>query len=269
MAEDCEFVDCPEEFIVELKRGGTRADLFTFRQRPSEMEPKFHYPMEMDSLAVLPIESYEKWWKTQIKDKTRNMVRKAGKKGVTLQFTGLTDEFVRGIHSIYNESPLQQGKPFRHYGKDLATLAMEHSSFLDRSEFIGAYCEGRLIGFAKMVYNGGFANLMNIISLISEREKAPTNALIARAIERCAEKGVGLLQYGMWSRRSLGDFKAHHGFQCFKVPRYYVPLNCKGHLMLRLGLFKKIVSRLQGGWVDRLVELRARWYSMKYRKLVE
>ncbi len=64
--------------------------------------------------------------------------------------------------------------------------------------------------------------------MISERDKAPTNALIAKAVEICAEAGVGLLQYGIWSRRSMGAFKKHNGFQAVEVPRYYVPLNWRG-----------------------------------------
>lgn len=267
LAEGCEFVGDPVSFISKLKRNGAKADLFTFRQRPSEREPKFDYPMERESLAILPIDSYEKWWKTQIKDKTRNMVRKAGKKGVILQSSELTDEFVSGISTIYNECSMRQGKPFRHYGKDLATLRREHSSFLHRSEFIGAYCEGRMVGFAKVVYDGDFAILMNIISLISERDKAPTNALIARAVERCAQRGVGLLQYGTWSRRSFGDFKLHHGFKCVDIPRYYIPLNYRGRLMLSLGLIKDIGQQLPAAWVDRLVDFRARWYSIRNRKV--
>jgi len=268
-SEDCEFVTNPQRFVAELARNNRGADLFTFRQRPSERDPKFDYLMDWEGLAVLPIESYEKWWKTQINDKTRNMVRKAGKKGVNLEVSELTDEFVRGIHAIYNECPIRQGKPYRHFGKNLEVLQREHSSFLDRSEFIGAYFEGRMLGFAKVVYNGDFANLMNIISLISERDRAPTNALIAKAIEHCAQKGIGFLQYGVWSRRSFGDFKLHHGFEHFKVPRYYVPLNSKGGLMVRLGLWKSIGARLPEGWIDRWAELRGRWYSFKYRKFLK
>lgn len=259
-----EVVEDPEVFMSGLKNENLKADIFTFVQKLPDTKPRYKYHMELDKLAVLPITTYENWWKKQINDKTRNMVRRAQKSGVEVRVTEFTDELVRGIAEIYNESPLRQGRPFKHYGKDFETLKRDHISYLERSDFIGAFFRDELIGFVKLVHSKGFSNLMQIISKVAHREKAPTNALIAKAVEICAQRGVPYLNYGVWSRRGLGDFKKHHAFEKFDKPRYYVPLNLKGKLALKFGLHQKIAEHLPGSWVDFLVDIKIKWYTLKY-----
>ena len=100
-------------------------------------------------------------------------VRKAGKKGVTtgLEVTGLTDDLVRGIKQIYDECPIRHGKKSRHHGKSFDVIKHEHAKFLDRSEFIAARFQNRLIGFAKVVFQMGRVvalsqHSMNLIALL-------------------------------------------------------------------------------------------------------
>ena len=125
--EGYDFVDDPDRLGKAISAVGLRVDLLTFVQRIAEPEPKYTYHLEWDTLAVLPIENYEHWWKRQINDKTRNMIRKAQKKGVALRTMILDDELVREIKSIYDENPIRQGKRFKHFGKDLETLRRAHA----------------------------------------------------------------------------------------------------------------------------------------------
>src|SRR5687768_14502046 len=76
-----EFVSDPAEL---LKVGGAaiNADIFTFLPEFHQRTPVSKFYWEPDSIAVIPLTTYEHWWKQQISDKTRNMARKAGKKGV-------------------------------------------------------------------------------------------------------------------------------------------------------------------------------------------
>lgn len=254
----------PEAVLGRLRKNGLRADLFSFAQRLSQPEPRYTYYRQMEPVAILEIGTYEQWWKATINDKTRNMVRKAGKKGVTVEITNYTDDLVRGIKHIYDECPIRQGKRSRHYGKSFETIKREHGTFLDRSEFIAAHLGDRLIGFAKLIFQKDFASVMNLIALIAERDKAPTNALMAKAVERCATRGVDLLHYGVWSRRGFGDFKMHHGFTCRHIPRYYVPLTRMGAVALQLGLHRSLAARLPDSWLDRFANLRMKWYSWRY-----
>src|SRR5262245_11145183 len=78
-----ETVSDPASFLAEIGRSGTRIDLFTFLQGAADRTPKFTYHVEKDPIAVLPITTYDAWWKS-LKDKTRNMVRKATKSGVEI-----------------------------------------------------------------------------------------------------------------------------------------------------------------------------------------
>lgn len=262
-AEYYEYVTDAAAAVAELKKSGKAGDVFSFLQETIDRTPRPDLYHEFESISVVPITTFEQWWKKQINDKTRNMVRKAQKAGVELRPVTYNDDFVQGIVRIYNESPVRQGKPFSHYGKNFATIKAEHSSYLDRGEFIGAYHNDELIGFVKLVHGRGVSNLMNIISMISHRDKAPTNALIARAVEICAERGVSCLHYGLWSKRGLGDFKKHHAFERLDVVRYFVPLNFRGHLALGLKLHRKAADILPEKVVDVLAGLRGKWNARK------
>ena len=264
-AEYFECIDNPGGFVAKARAAGLRADIFTFLPALADRNPRHDLHFEQESISVLPITTYENWWNRQINGKTRNMIRKAQKSGVEVRVVEFTDEFVNGIVAIYNELPLRQGKPFKHYGKNFETLKQAHITFLERSEFIGAFYGNELIGFVKLVHDKGISSMMQIISKIAHRDKSPTNALIAKAVEICAGRKIPCLHYGVWSRRTLGEFKRHHAFEEFKVPRYFVPLNARGKLFLALGMHRKFSEYLPVRWQDFLANFRAKWVSFKYR----
>jgi hypothetical protein len=260
----------PEGTLAQLRALRPRIDIFTFMQTLPHTTPAHRYAMEWDNLAAVPVSTFDEWWTKQINAKTRNMVRRAEKKGVTVREAPFDDELVRGICGIYNESPMRQGKPFWHYGKDFDTIRRISATFLDRSIFIGAFLEGELIGFIKLVTNqdNGQAACMHIVSMIKHRDKAPTNALVAQAVRSCADRGIPYLvysnfSYGAKQNDSLSDFKEHNGFKRIELPRYYVPLTLKGKIALRLGLHHKIADRLPEPLLARLRKIRSAWYHHK------
>jgi hypothetical protein len=263
--EGYDFVDDPHHVLSELKTQRIDADIFVFTQRLSEQSGKYTYLCETESLAVLPITTYDHWWTKQINDKTRNMVRKAAKKGVVLRIAEFNDELVSGIQAIHNEHPLRQGKPFKHYGKPFEIVKRDHASFIDRSVFIGAYFQDELIGVVKLVHQGEWANLMQIISKLSHRERAPTNALIAKSVEICAERNVPQLQYGQWSTRGIGDFKLHHGFRRRDVLRYFIPLTAKGRIALKCKAHRSPSTMLPSRLVNFMMDMRTKWYHFRFR----
>lgn len=264
-AEYYEVLDSPRDFVAELETSKIGADLFTFLQSASDTTPHFNYHLEWDSISVLPITSYENWWKHQIHDKTRNMVRKGQKKGIDVRLTPFDDALVQGIMDIYNESPVRQGRKFWHYGKDFETIRRDHITFLERSDFIGAFDGKQLVGFIKLVHCRNVSSLMQIISKMSYRDKAPTNALIAKAIEICAERNVPNLHYGVWSRGGLGEFKVRHGFRRVDLPRYFVPLTAKGAFALESCLHRPLNKYVPEEWIDTFNSLRTKWYALRYR----
>jgi hypothetical protein len=270
------FLDDPEPILDGLQRCGKRIDLFTFVQRLPESKPKYHYPMVWDNFAALPVSTYDHWWTNQIRSYPRNRARQAEKKGVKLREVPFDDTLVKGIWEVYNETPVRQGKPNAHYGKDLETVYREAATFLDTSVFIGAYLGNELIGFAKLTWDETRtqANLMNIVSMVRHKDKAPTNALIAQAVRSCAERNIAYLvyqhfSYGKKQRDSLGDFKENNGFQQMDSPRYYVPITPFGHVAIRLGLHRKLIDRVPESIASRFRAIRRAWYNRKFQSVPE
>jgi len=271
-AEGYDYWDDPEAALKTLRDGGRRIDLVTFIQKLSDTSPKYSYPLESDNLAALRVSTFEHWMTKQIDFKARNKARKAGKNGVVVQEVPFDDHLVRGISGVYNESPIRQGKRFWHYGKDLDAVRRVNQSYLDRSIFIGAYLGDVLIGFVKLVTNEDKtqAGLMQIVSMISQRDKAPTNALVAQAVRSCAERGIPYLwyanfSYGKKQQDSLADFKRHNGFQKVELPRYYVPLTAAGRLALRIGLHHKAADWVPETLAARYRRIRSSWYARKFQ----
>ena len=271
-AEKYEYLDDPKAALDALRESGARIDLFTFMQKLPHTSPNHDYPMEWDNLAALSVSTFDEWWTKQINGKTRNMVRRAEKKGVVVREVRFDEALVRGISAIYNESATRQGKAFKHHGKDLDAVGRENGTFLDRSVFIGAFLGDELIGFAKLVSDEhrDQAALMQVVSMIQHRDSAPTNALIAQAVRSCAERGIPYLvyanfAYGSKQRDSLTDFKQHNGFRRIDLPRYYVPLTLAGRAALRFGLHHPLAEHIPERVLRRLREIRSRWNNYNLR----
>jgi hypothetical protein len=229
----------PDVVVETLSNNqGFKPDIFTFWQRLPDIEPKYSFRMEWEDLAVLPVKSYDHWWKHQIKSNTRNHVRKAEKEGVELREVDYDDDFVRGMTAIFNEVPVRQGRRFCHYGKEFETVKRQFSRFLFRESMIGAYFRDELIGFVMLGNAGQYGIAGQIISSIKHRDKAPNNALIAKSVEVCEKKQLSYLVYYYWTDGSLTTFKRQCGFEKTRVPRYFVPLTLKGRLGLKLGVHR-------------------------------
>jgi hypothetical protein len=265
------FLEDPESMIRWLREAGQRIDIFTFMQRLPDTEPRYPYPMEWDNLAVLTISSFDDWWNKGIGFKARNKAKQAAKKGVEVREVPFDDELVKGIWEIYNESPVRQGRRFPHYGRSLESVRRVSASFLDSSVFIGAFFEGKLIGFIKMTWDDTRtqAGLMHIVSMIKHRDKAPTNALVAEAVRACADRSIPHLvysnfSYGKKERSGLSDFKERNGFRRILLPRYYVPLTWMGRMALRAGLHHRLIDYLPEPLAAKMRDLRYEWYRRRY-----
>ncbi len=114
-------VQNPDQIAGELKKHKFRADIFTFIQRLPDTESKYNYFLEWESIAALSVLSFEEWWK-KLPKKTRQNIKNTEKYGVIVKRVDFDDKFVTGIMEIYNDTPIRQGKPFWHYGKDFDTI---------------------------------------------------------------------------------------------------------------------------------------------------
>jgi hypothetical protein len=270
-AEGYDFIDNPEAAVQMAQNHNSRIDILTFIQRLSDTSPKHPYHLELDNMAALEVSTFENWMMKQIDFKARNKARKAAKSGVTIETVPYTDEFVQGISNIYNETPIRQGKKFWHYRKKLEVVRKINGTFLDRSIFIAASIGSELIGFVKLVVSddGTQAGLMQILSMVKHRDKAPNNALIAHSVRICAERNIPHLWYANFSygnkqRDNLADFKRHNGFQKVSVPRYYIPLTVAGRAALQLGLHRNYSLWIPESLAVVYRKARTSWYMRRF-----
>jgi len=256
--------------LQRTRFSGARADILTFAQRLPALEPRFSYLAESESVAAVSLPSYDTWWKG-LPQGTRKNVRRAAKRGVRISLEPLSDKLVHDIVEVNNDSPTRQGIPFHHYGKTAEQVRRDQSTHLDHSEFICAYDRDELIGFLKMVYCPAFGTLLQLLTKSCRQEARPANALLARAVQRCDERGLSYLVYGKYRYgnqpdTSLMEFKERNGFREFFVPRYYIPLTAKGKLALRGGFHRDTASLLPV-WATGLGRrLRAQWHRVQGRR---
>lgn len=255
----------PGRCLQMLRESGYRCDLLTFSQLPPGRPAEFDYHQEPDSIAAIRLSSFKEWWEG-LPQETRKNVRRAEKRGVRVRVETFDDDLIKNLLEINNASPVRQGRPYHHYGKSFEQTKKDHSSFVERSDFICAYCEDEVIGYLKLVYRGHVASILNLCTKDSHQDKRPANALIKVAVERCAAKGItcvtyGLFNYGNKRNTPITQFKVRHGFEEVLVPRYFVPLTLRGRLHLKLGLHRGIVGVLPNGMINFALAIRTKSYN--------
>jgi hypothetical protein len=269
-----EDIENPEEFIRELKRNRIKGDIFTFCQRLPKSKPEFNYHIEWDSIAAVPIGSYENWIKNQIATNSRNKIKLAVKKDILIKPCEFDDEMVKRILDIYHDTPVMQGAPNLQYNTDFETAKKLNSTFLDRANFFAAFYKNECIGYIKLVYTFKYMRTMGILSKAAYQKLGVMNLLMAKAVEYCSEKQIPYLMYARYNygkrgSETLKDFKRHMGFESIILPRYYIPLNTWGKIIIKLKLFNDPKEFLPERLIRFLLKLRKSWYEFKYRDLLE
>lgn len=258
----------PEEVIRVLKRCEARVDLFKFWQRIPESEPKYQYYKEWRDIAAIPVTTFKHWWDKQVSPSVRNKIRKSQKRGVTVKEVQFDDEFFRGVMEIYKQSPVRRGKVFWHYNRSAESIKQGLCADLDEAILIGAYHENNLLGFIKLLLADRYAMIVLILDKMEHRDKAPMNSMIAKAVEVCAARNIPHITYTVWRRGDQGQFQKSNGFEKISVPEYFVPLTLLGKLALALRLHKGLKGALPEQTMVRLLELRGRWYSFRFRHAI-
>ncbi len=263
-------LDDPGMCLKELRERAAsdfRADLFTFVQKLPDSLPKYSYPMEWESLAAVHVTSFKEWWEG-LPQVTRKNVRRSQKRGVVVSVRKFDDDLIQGIVEVNNDTPIVQGLRNPYYGKSFEGVKKDHSSFVDRSDFICAYFQDQLLGVLKLVYRGEVASVLSFITRPSENDKRPANALIEKAVELCEVKGISYLIYGNYNYGNkrdspLREFKIRNGFSERLAPRYYVPLTVKGALCMKLNLHRGLLGILPHNVIALGLRARTKWFNVK------
>jgi len=229
-----------DAFIEKLRERGV--DLFTFIERKwccPVVNPPESWVKAGDNIALLQIATYDEWLRL-VGKKTRNMIRKAEKSGIRTEDVKPREELAEGIWKIYNETPIRQERGFPHYGASLrAVTEMVFSP--QNCTYVGAYLQDQFVGFIQLVHGNQTARIAQILSLQEHWDKAINNALVAKTVEVCAERGIKWIVYGrMGNHPSLDNFKINNGCVRFDLTRYYIPLTRKGRIATKLGLHREI-----------------------------
>ena len=221
-------------------------DIFTFLER--SWCCKIQTPLESwvktdDNIALLHLRSYDEWSKS-IGKKTRNMIRKAEKSGIRTFIAEPSEKLAESMWKIYNETPIRQGRGFPHYGISVQEVMKGLRSVQDCT-YVGAFVQDELVGFIQLVHGENITIISQILSMQKHWDKAVNNALLAKAIEVCADKHVEWIMYGrIGNHPSLDNFKHSNGFEKFALTRYYVPLTRRGNTAVKLGLHREIKDAL-------------------------
>ena len=232
------------DYLQKLADRG--ADIYTFLDRkwccPIANAPS-DWKKEDDNVGLLEIKDFETWWQ-EVGKKTRNMARKAEKSGIKVIEVEPSDKLAEGIWKIYNETAIRQERAFTQYGEPLG-IVRGNMYEAKKSTFIGAYLDGELVGFIQLAHSEDTAITSNIIALQKHWDKAVNNALLAKAVEVCAKKGIRWLIYGrIGNHPSLDRFKESNGFVKYPISRYYVPITGKGKTAIKLGLHREFKDSL-------------------------
>lgn len=261
-----EDVNEPESMIMHLRQSKIRADLFTFWQRLPETQPKYSYTIELESIAAIPVDSYDNWFTKKITKQNRTIVRKAEKMGVNVVIEDFSQKYVKGVFGILDSIPIRQGRPFVHYGRPIEEIHDELQKNAHRTVFIGAYFEEEMIGYVQLILDGRCAQSYGLIAKEAHRDKSPQNAMLAKAVKICEEKGIEFLIHGLWLPGGLGQFKKNNGFVKFDLPRYYIPLTTKGRMTIGLGLHRGVKALLPVEWKERLKHIKSIYYKNRFSK---
>jgi len=261
----------PESFVRQLQELGLGADIFSFAEKLPNTTPRYGFHFEWDNLAVIPITTFSEWFKNRAESSVQRAVRKAAKLGVVVKVAELDDTFVNGIMNINNETPIRQGRAFWHFQKSFEDVKRENSTYAARNTFLGAYYESELIGFMRITSVDKVGSVIQLLNMMKHFDKRPANALIAKAVEVCEQKGMSHFMYCNYvyndPKSSLTEFKRRNGFEQVLVPRYYVPLTLKGKIALKLGLHREFAKQLPKPLVEQLLKARSLWNERKLKTI--
>ena len=227
---------CPDPSIF---RGGG-IDVLSFRERSwcNTVTPPFKVKVCKDNVAIAEFSSYEDWLQN-LKHETRARIKRAAKRGLITKEVTYSDDFAYGVWRIFNESKVRQGRRFTHYGESLESVKRQLS--LSKDIIIGAFDGKEVVGFIQLAIGDNTGQITQILSLERKREMLPNNALIAKAVEVCADHGLTWLVYArMGNHPSLDSFKRNNGFQKIEIKRFYAPLTVRGKIFLLFGLQRSI-----------------------------
>jgi hypothetical protein len=261
-------IEDPEHYLGALTKDEARilgADVFSFTQKLPDVQVKYSYPMEWESVAAISLESFKQWWES-LPQESRKNVRRSQKRGVNIVVKSMGPDLIEGIRAVNDDAPVRQGARNAYYGLTYEDTQKRYGEFNDRCDFICAYSGEEMIGFLHLIFREDVAAILNLTVKPSQLDKRPANALMAKAVEICEDRKLSYLSYGLYNYgnkrdSSLREFKIRNGFKEILVPRYFVPLTLWGRLCVKAKLHRGLIGNLPPVVVSAGVRAKALWYK--------
>ena len=261
-------IESPELYLEVLRqnRDTFKADIFTFAQKPPEIQPKYSYRMDQESIAAIRLVTFKQWWEA-LPQESRKNVRRSQKRGVVISLRHLDPDVVEGIRGVNDDSPMRQGVKNAYFGLTSEETIKRYGEFEGRCDFICAYSGEEMIGFLHLVYREDVAAILNLTAKASQQDKRPANALMSKAVEVCESRGLSHITYGNYNYgnkrdSSLREFKIRNGFEEILVPRYFVPLRLWGRLAISMNLHRGLIGILPNSVISLGLRARAIWHKV-------
>ena len=165
------------------------------------------------TLRIAVPRSGEAAWES-LRNKTRNMVRKAERNGVRV-VSGI--EFLDGLYRCYSARMLAKGVPV--HAREFFRAFLTRCG--DAAEVLVARIGTRVVGGMLLLTSPSSAAYPFQATLPEGERSAATALLTWDAVRRCAERGIPFLDMGE-STPGSGTFHAKSNFGGVPVPVWYV-----------------------------------------------
>lgn len=222
--------------------------------------------VEWDNRSCLTLSQPQSWVKKQVAKDVREGLRRARREGVEVREIPFDEESFEAIATLFNETPIRQGKRYWHYGKSARQIGEELSPLAGRSVFVGAFLGARLVGFSQIVRLERLRILrtVHVLGSVQAKRVRPVSAMIEWMVQYGWEQGFERLVYGKHNyggspNDTLAAFKSRHGFRLTPLRVDYHPLSPWGAWFLAAGLHRSPREMIPAELVHTLKGWRARW----------
>ncbi len=205
--------DCCAELLDHIKRFCEKNKIMSCSITTGYDSIDAGYAEIVKKTIVLNISGSEEATWQSLRDKTRNMIRKSIKSGLT---TERGPENIKVFYDIYAENMLEKGIPIHR----LDFFKSIFQKMGNNAELITVKSGGNIIGGMLVLYSAGAAIYPFQASLAGFRSHAPNQFLVWEAVRSCIKRCIPALDMGESSEGSnVYDFKVNFG----GVPRdvYY------------------------------------------------
>jgi len=196
---------------------------------------EYNFEWRVETLGLLKFKSYEDWLRS-LKKKQRRMLTKAKSLGVETRLRRFDEVGAEAIYSLYHEEDSRQGMkflPFYQYSREVLRYMFLD---VDSKLFVVSYLNNKLVGFLS-IRVGDEGGMIETLLTTAQRVPGVSNSLIECAVKELSSRGKRFLIYGhMGYMSDLDKFKIHNGFRPLADRRYYVPLNHKGAVCVKMRL---------------------------------